>query len=110
MSGAPKAARRFRGTQLIEVDGVTAAVAEDRVRRLLGLALLDVRRARPLLLGRCRAVHTFGMRFAIEVVFIDAAGRVLRRAEDVGPGRFLREPGARAVLEIPKNRAPGGAG
>ena len=53
-------------------------VASSRRRRLLGLAW---RRHPPqgwgLLFPRCRSVHTFGMRFEIDVVFLDASGRVL---------------------------------
>ena len=46
--------------------------------RLLGLAL----RSRPpdhaLLLPRTRAVHTFGMRFDLDLYWLDADGRVVR--------------------------------
>jgi hypothetical protein len=68
--------------------------------RLLGLAFRR-RAAEPLLIPRCRSVHTFGMRFAIDVVFLDAGGRVLRVAEAVPPGRIVSCRGARAVVEIP---------
>jgi hypothetical protein len=68
--------------------------------RLLGLAFRR-RAAEPLLIPRCRSVHTFGMRFAIDVVFLDARGRVLRVAERVPPCRVVSCSGARAVVEIP---------
>jgi uncharacterized protein len=68
--------------------------------RLLGLAFR--RRAdEPLLIPRCRSVHTFGMRFPIDVVFLDARGRVLRVARRVPPCRVVSCRGARAVVEIP---------
>jgi hypothetical protein len=71
--------------------------------RLLGLALLDRERAGPgLLIPRCRSVHTFGMRFALEVVFIDAAGRPVSRRRRVPRRRFLLDPRAAAVLERPE--------
>src|SRR3954452_3426009 len=68
--------------------------------RLLGLAF---RRSAPeaLLISRCRSVHTCGMRFAIDVVFLDGEGRVLRVAERVRPWRVVSCRGARAVIEIP---------
>ena len=52
-------------------------VARSLRRRLLGLAL----RRRPpdgwaLLFPRCRSVHTVGMRFAIDVVFLDCDAAV----------------------------------
>ena len=42
--------------------------------RLLGLALLRREHAGAgLLIPRCRSVHTFGMRFPIDVLFLDEA-------------------------------------
>jgi uncharacterized membrane protein (UPF0127 family) len=82
--------------------------------RLLGLAFRR-RAAEPLLIPRCRSVHTFGMRFAIDVVFLDAGGRVLRVVKRVPPCRIVSCRGARAVVEIPagerdRSCAPGQAG
>ncbi len=68
--------------------------------RLLGLAFRR-RAAEPLLIPRCRSVHTFGMRFAIDVVFLDGDGRVLRVVEAVPPRRIVSCRGAREVVEIP---------
>jgi uncharacterized membrane protein (UPF0127 family) len=39
------------------------------------------------------------MRFAIDVVFLDREGRVLRVATAVGPWRVVRRAGADAVVE-----------
>jgi hypothetical protein len=54
-----------------------------------------------LLIPRCRSVHTFGMRFSIDVAFLDADGRVLRVARDVPPRRVVSCRGAAGVLEAP---------
>jgi uncharacterized membrane protein (UPF0127 family) len=68
--------------------------------RLLGLALLPrLPPGRALLIPGCRSVHTFGMRFRIDVVFLDEHGRVLRVARSVPRRRLLRCPSAYAVLE-----------
>ena len=61
-------------------------VARTRRARLLGLAL----RRRPppgraLLLPRCRSVHTFGMRFALDLVWLDRHGNLLAIDEGVSP-------------------------
>ena len=70
--------------------------------RLLGLALLPRSRAGGgLLIPRCRSVHSFGMRFALDVYFLDREGRVLRRDLGVRPCRFLACRGAEWVLELP---------
>jgi uncharacterized membrane protein (UPF0127 family) len=69
--------------------------------RLLGLAFM--RRPPPpghaLLIAHCRSVHTFGMRFPIDVTFLDSNGRMLRTERAVPPRRVLSERGAFAVLE-----------
>ena len=68
--------------------------------RLLGLALLKEMPADcALLLPGCSSIHTFGMRFPIDVIFLDRQGRVLRVDRCVGPGRVLLCRGAAEVLE-----------
>jgi uncharacterized membrane protein (UPF0127 family) len=82
--------------------GVEVPVASSFPSRFLGLALLRRDRAGPgLLIPRCRSVHTFGMRFPLEVVFLDGAGRVLDQRRAVPPNRIMRCPDASAVLELP---------
>jgi uncharacterized membrane protein (UPF0127 family) len=74
--------------------------------RLLGLAHLDRDAAGPgLLIPRCSCVHTFGMRFRLDLVFLDAGGRQISVRRGVGPRRVACERGAAAVLELPA--APG---
>ena len=49
----------------------------------------------------CRAIHTLGMRITIDVIFIDAEGRVLDVLGNVRPNRLLvTRRGARAVVEL----------
>lgn len=73
---------------------------------LLGHAALEP--GEGLILDPCGSVHTFGMRFAIDVVHLDAAGRVVTVARGLGPWRLgpLRR-GVRAVLELPAGAAGG---
>mgnify|MGYP003787007487 CR=1 FL=1 len=74
--------------------------ARERMVGLLG------RRALPdgqgLLIVPCAAVHTVGMRFPLDLVFLDAAGHVLRCVAGVPPGRFGVWGGrlARQTLEV----------
>jgi uncharacterized protein len=77
-------------------------VAKGFRTRLRGLALRDREQAGPgLLLPRCASVHTFGMRFELDVYFLDGDGRVLAVRRQVPPNRVLWRPGARKILEIP---------
>lgn len=58
-----------------------------------------------LLLMHCNSVHTCWMRFAIDVVFLDADGRVMRVRRDVRPFRAVWLRGAAHVLEIASSGA-----
>lgn len=97
--------RRLRRLSRVEMLGRRVAVASGLRARLFGLALLPRSRAGPgLLIPRCRRIHTFGMRFALDVYFLDREGRVLRRHQAVGPCRLLACTGAESVLELPVTR------
>jgi uncharacterized protein len=94
--------RRFRGLPRQVVAGQEVPVAVGFRARLLGLAYLDFDAAGPgLLIPRCAAVHTFGMRFALDLWFLDGEGEVLAVRRAVPPRRLVSHRGAAAVLEIP---------
>ena len=95
-------ARRFRGLDGVRLLGLEIPVAQTRLSRLLGLALLTRERAGPgLLLPRCRSVHTFGMRFPLDLLSLDTEARVIEIHRDVQAGRIVRCRGADSVLELP---------
>ncbi|MHA3902663.1 DUF192 domain-containing protein [Castellaniella sp. WN] len=77
--------------------------ARSFVARLLGLRLWPGWGGRPrgLLLPECRAVHTLGLAQAVDLVFLDAEGRVVGMASRVGPWRCVLRRRARAVVELP---------
>lgn len=55
-----------------------------------------------MLLVPCSGIHTWGMAFPLDVLFLDAAGRVLESARQVRPWRQpLRVQHAQYVLEVP---------
>lgn len=93
---------RFDNLPEEKILGLVVPVASTRWSRLLGLALLNRERAGPgLLIPRCRCVHTFGMRFALDLVALDAEGRIVELRRSVPPGRFARCRAATSVLELP---------
>jgi uncharacterized membrane protein (UPF0127 family) len=60
-----------------------------------------------LLLHPCRSIHTFGMRFAIDAVFLDADGRLLAARRNLTPWRWaVAPPGAVMTLELAAGRLP----
>jgi uncharacterized membrane protein (UPF0127 family) len=91
------------------LDGVQVVLATSLAARTLGLAGL---RAPPpadvvLLLAPCRSVHTCGMRFPLDLLWLGADGRVLRVDRGVPPWRVRCCRGARAVVEARAGAAAG---
>jgi uncharacterized membrane protein (UPF0127 family) len=75
---------RTRGRTLIE-RAVVARTAEERRRGLIGWASLA--QGEGLLLPGTKTIHTFGMRFSIDVAFLDSDGRVIHLMERLKPSR-----------------------
>lgn len=75
-----------------------------RARGLLFGPALDADEA--LLIAPCSSIHTFGMRYPIDVVFLDRHARVVQVSPEVGARRIRFGRGAVAVLEL---RAGGAA-
>jgi uncharacterized membrane protein (UPF0127 family) len=99
--GAPAVyvVNRTRGTYL----GVKIQVANTFFKRLLGLYV-----HRHLYFGDgvwlipCNSVQTVGMRFPIDVVFLNSARQVVRVAAGVQPGRIVGQvSGVHSTLELP---------
>ena len=88
-----------RGTTLASHCRVAASL-RDRVIGLLGRASLPA--GEGLWILKCNAIHMIGMRFAIDVVFLDREQRVVRAAVNVRPLR-MRACWRRAssALELP---------
>lgn len=72
----------------------------ERLRGLLG----TTRDAAPVLIMRCATVHTFGMRYALDLAFLSREGEVLRTEREVPPGRVASCRRAAHVLERPASR------
>lgn len=97
----PRAVRRLNGLETLPLHGgLRLAVARRPRARVLGLAHLgDMPERYGLLIPGCGSVHTFGMRFALDVILLDRAGSPVRVAEHVGRRRFVGARGARTVVE-----------
>jgi uncharacterized membrane protein (UPF0127 family) len=94
--------RRLEGLRRVNLLGRELAIAETVVSRLLGLALLDRAEAgEGLLIPRCRAVHTFGMRFPLDLIFLDRAARVIQLRRRIPRRRFVACASADSVIELP---------
>jgi uncharacterized protein len=76
-----------------------------RLRGLLGHRSLPG--GEGMLIRRESSVHTFFMRFSIDVVFLDTDERVLRIDANVAPWRLKACRGASSVLELAAGKARG---
>jgi uncharacterized membrane protein (UPF0127 family) len=73
-----------------------------RLRGLLGLSASDFRNGYGLWIVPCRGVHTLGMGFPIDVIYLDRAMNVVHIERDLQPWRFSPiRMHASSVLELP---------
>jgi uncharacterized membrane protein (UPF0127 family) len=86
--------------------GIRLHLAHTWRARLLGLAAMrDLHPDDALVIPHCTSVHTFGMRFPIDVVFVDRDWLPVYIEYDVGPRRVLRSRFARSVIEVAAGEA-----
>lgn len=78
------------------------ASAFERLKGLLG----TTRDAAPVLLLRCSSVHTFAMRYDLDLAFFGKGGEVLMSRTGVGPGHVLTQHDAFCVAERPASHDP----
>src|SRR4051794_31416192 len=79
---------------------VRIVVADTRCAKLKGLAFRhDPPDGWALLLPRCRSIHTFAMRFPIDLVFLDRYGWPIAIERGVKPCRIVTCRRAAAVIE-----------
>ena len=76
-----------------------AANAFERTRGLLGRPPLAT--GEGLLIDRCRMVHTVGMRYALDLIFLDAGGHIRKMVPNVLPLRIAGAYSAQSTLELP---------
>ncbi|WP_368501938.1 hypothetical protein [uncultured Olsenella sp.] len=74
----------------------------ERARGLLGTGP----DAMPIVIMPCHSIHCVGMRYAIDVAFLDGGGRVLLVRRALRAGTILCCHGAAAVLERPAGSRP----
>jgi uncharacterized membrane protein (UPF0127 family) len=73
-----------------------------RLRGLLGLSADDFRNGSGLWITPCHGVHTLGMGFPIDVVYLDRSLHVIHVQRDLRPWRFAPvRMEAASVLELP---------
>ena len=94
-----------RGTVLAESVEV-AATAIERSKGLLGRECLD--KGQGMLIRNASSLHTFFMRFPIDIVYADKQGKVLKSVAAVRPFRMVAAPlRSYYALELPSGAISG---
>jgi uncharacterized protein len=98
---APQLDERFHDLAVTELpEGLRVLKARSRKSRRLGLARLDaLAPGYALHIPQTPSVHTFGMRFALDLIWLRKDGGVARVDRDVGPRKLKFCGGARSVVE-----------
>jgi uncharacterized membrane protein (UPF0127 family) len=103
----PRRLRRLPSVEVAELPGVDVRRAADPLARLLGLAgLRGLPPSTGLLLPRTCSIHTLGMRFALDLVWLDGDGRVVRADRRVPPWHVRGCRTASQVVELPSRTDP----
>ena len=92
-----------RNTSTNQLLADRVGVAATRAERAVGLlSRTSLEPGEALWIVPSRGVHTWGMRFAIDVVALDEAGTVIDCVPNMGPWRLrLPRRGTAGVLELP---------
>lgn len=98
---APSAIKVFNLTRQRQVANLVQLAGDNRNRRkgLLGRDSLGV--GEGLWIVPCEAVHTFWMRFPLDLIYLDRQHRVVKTRSDVPPWRLSACLRAHSVLELP---------
>jgi uncharacterized membrane protein (UPF0127 family) len=80
-----------------------ADTALARMKGLLGKGELPV--GEGILIRPCNSIHMFFMRFAIDAIFLDRDGTVLKIAANLKPWRMAWARGAHAVVDLAAGEA-----
>jgi hypothetical protein len=85
----------------------TVEIADTRAARRRGLLGRDgLPPDTALIITLCKGVHTFRMRFAIDVVFVDGSGTVRKIVRHMTPGRMAFSPMASMAIECASGALP----
>lgn len=74
-------------------------IADSFMKRFLGYMLQEEPDYESILFQPCNSIHTFFMKFPIDVLFIDENMEVCKKIEDLKPGKIIM-PVKKAVMVV----------
>lgn len=90
---------RLSDARLLFNHAIITETAWERMRGLLGRQPLTDNEA--LLIRPCSSVHMFGMRYPLDIVYIDVTGKVIKIVPSLRPMAMSFCLGASSTLEMP---------
>lgn len=82
---------------------IKARILQTFCKRVQGLLGTSSQQQDSVLLQPCSSIHTFGMRYPIDVAFIDKEGIVVRTCKNLDKAHVVSDARARSVLERPSS-------
>ena len=83
---------------------VNVFIADTYVKRLLGYMFRQKPHHDAILIMPCNSIHTFFMKFNIDVLFLNEHMEVIKKIENLRPGQVITNvTGAKVVLEAKKD-------
>ena len=79
---------------------VNVFIADTYVKRLLGYMFRQKPHHDAILIMPCNSIHTFFMKFPIDVIFFDKNGKVVKLCENISPRSVRLAFYANAVIEL----------
>ncbi len=84
-------------------------IADNPLSRIVGLMFREVPEGDGLLLDPCNSIHTFFMRYSLDVVFLSKTNEVVKVIRNLPPWRVTKIYFyARRTLEVPAGKLPDG--
>ena len=80
----------------------SAGLAVNFMTRLIGLlGTKKLDKGKALVIRPCSSIHTIGMKYAIDVVFLDKQNKIVKIINDMPAGKFSLCSGSSYVIELP---------
>jgi len=94
-----RSVRNLTTNTILVIDLRVADTFWSRLRGLLGTSSMPA--GQGLLITPCNSIHMFGMRYALDVVFLDKNLQIIKLLHALSPGKTAYCPGSAHVLELP---------
>lgn len=98
--------REYKAVKALKYKNETIAnvfIADTFFKRLMGYMFKKRPHHEAILIKPCSSIHTFFMKFNIDVLFVDKNMKVLRKIESLTPGKIITPvKEASMVIEAPE--------